>query len=121
MKPVFAALLLLSLGACASVERQRRTQLVGHWRYADEQQSCDYSFQPDGSFTGQVKFLRKVVSRFNGRWELRESALLYTYLSDSLGRIPPGTTDRDQILDIKEQSFLIQAANGEQRRYHRVR
>jgi hypothetical protein len=121
MKPVFAALLLFALGACASVERLSRAQLVGHWRYADQQQSCDYSFHPNGSFTGHVKFRTKVVSQFNGRWSLRKNALFYTYLSDSLARIPPGTTDRDQILEIKEQSFLIQAANGEQRRYHRVR
>ncbi len=120
MKTVLAALLLLSLGACASVEQRNRAQLVGHWEYADEQQSCDYSFRPDGSFTGQVKFQTKVVSKFNGRWSLRKNALLYTYLSDALGRIPPGTTDRDQILEIREQSFLIQAANGAQRRYHRV-
>jgi len=121
MKPVFAALLLLFLGACAGVERRSRAQLVGHWRYADRQQSCDYAFERNGSFTGEVKFRTKVVSRFNGRWSLRGSALLYTYLSDAFGRIPPGTTDRDQILEIKERSFLIQAANGEQRRYHRVR
>ena len=121
MKPVFAALLLFAMGACTTVERQSRAQLVGHWRYADQQQSCDYSFQPDGSFTGQVKFRTKVVSKFNGRWRLLESALFYTYLSDSLGRIPAGTTDRDQILEIRPQSFLIQAANGEQRRYQRVR
>jgi hypothetical protein len=121
MKPVFAALLLLSLGGCASVEHGSRARLVGHWRYADRQQSCDYAFERNGSFTGEVQFQKRIVSRFNGRWSLRGDALLYTYLSDAFGRIPPGTTDRDQILEIKERSFLIRAANGEQRRYQRLR
>lgn len=121
MKSVLAALFLLSFAACAAVERQSRAELVGHWRYADSTQSCDYSFKPDGSFTGQVRQRARIVSNFTGRWTVRGNALHYTYVSDVFGRIPPGATDRDQLLEIKRDSFLIQAANGEQRRYRRVR
>jgi hypothetical protein len=121
MKPVLAALFLLSLAACAGVERQSRAGLVGHWRYADSAQSCDYSFKPDGSFTGQVRHRAKIVSNFTGRWTVSGNALLYSYLSDVYGRIPPGTTDRDQLLQVRPESFLIKAANGDHRRYRRVR
>jgi hypothetical protein len=121
MKLVLAAFFLLSLAACASVERQSRAQLVGHWRYADSTQSCDYSFKPDGSFTGQVRHRARVVSNFAGRWTVRKDALHYTYVSDVYGRIPPGATDQDQLLEVKPESFLIKAANGDQRRYRRIR
>src|SRR5436190_1489067 len=120
MKPVLAALFLLSLAACAGVERQRRAELVGHWRYADSTQSCDYSFKPDGSFTGQVRQRTKVVSNFTGQWAVKGDALLYTYVSDVFGRIPPGATDRDQLLEVRAESFLIKATNGDQRRYRRI-
>jgi len=120
MKPVLVALFVLSLAACAGVERQSRSDLVGHWRYADSTQSCDYSFKADGSFTGQVRHRGRVVSNFTGRWAVRGNALHYTYISDVFGRIPPGATDQDQLLEIKPESFLIKAANGDQRRYRRI-
>jgi hypothetical protein len=93
---------------------------VGNWRYTDQVQSCQYSFKNDSSFTGEVKLRKKLISKFKGRWSVRGETLLYSYESDALGRIPPGATDRDQVLEITKDSFVIQAANGERRRYVRM-
>jgi hypothetical protein len=41
-------------------------------------------------------------------------------MSDEFDRIPAGATDRDQLVEVTKDSFLIQAANGERRRYLRV-
>jgi hypothetical protein len=121
MKAVFALISLLSLVACATVDSSSRgRQLVGSWRYTDQIQSCQYSFEGDGSFTGEVKLRKKLISKFKGRWSVRGQTLLYSYLSDALGRIPAGATDRDQLLEIRKDSFVIQAANGERRRYMRM-
>jgi hypothetical protein len=121
MKSALAFLSLVVLASCASVERRNGSDLVGSWRYVDSTQSCDYSFKGDGSFTGTVKLQKKLVSKFTGRWSVKDGALLYSYISDVFDRIPPGATDRDQLLEVKKDSFLIQAANGERRRYLRVR
>lgn len=121
MKSVLATFLLLLLCSCASLERRSRTELVGDWRYVDASQRCDYSFKPDGSFNGEVRLKAKLVSKFSGKWKISRTALLYTYTADALGRIPPGTTDQDQLLEIHKDSFVIQAANGDQRRYRRIR
>lgn len=121
MKSVLLSVLFLSLISCVSRDRENRAQLVGEWRYVDAEQSCDYSFKPDGSFTGKVKYRSKIVSKFNGRWNVTATSILYTYVKDAFDRIPAGTTDRDQLLDITEDSFLIRAANGDRRRYTRVR
>ena len=120
MKPVLAAFLLLALAACASVQQRDRAELVGHWRYQDETQSCDYTFASDGSFTGQVRQRKRIVSKFSGQWTREGNLLLYTYVSDVFGRIPAGAKDQDQLLEVKRDSFLIQAANGARRRYRRV-
>jgi hypothetical protein len=93
---------------------------VGDWRYADQIQSCQYSFKSDGSFTGSVKQRKKLVSKFTGRWSITDQTLHYRYLSDVLGSIPAGATDQDQLLEVKRDHFLIQAANGERRRYVRI-
>ena len=120
MKPILTALLLLSLGACAGIQSHSRSQLIGHWRYSDATQSCDYSFRPDGSFSGEVRQRTKIVSRFTGRWTIKGTGLVYTYVNDAFGRIPPGTLDRDELLEVKNGSFVIQAANGDRRRYRRI-
>ena len=119
MKEVLAFISLLSLAACATVDSPRPSRLVGNWRYADQVQSCQYSFESDGSFTGEVKLRKKLISKFKGRWSVRGRTLLYSYVSDALGRIPAGATDRDQLLEMRKDSFVIQAANGERRRYVR--
>ena len=121
MKQVLAALLLLSVAALANGSQINRPDLVGHWRYQDETQSCDYTFAADGSFTGEVKQGNKTISKFAGRWILKGNLIHYHYVSDRYGRIPAGAEDQDQLLSVKRDSFLIQAANGARRRYHRMR
>ena len=121
MKAFLAFISLLSLAACATLESPSRSrQLVGNWRYADRVQSCRYSFESDGSFTGEVKLRAKLISKFKGRWSVQGETLLYSYLSDALGGIPAGTIDRDALIEIKKNSFVIQAASGDRRRYVRM-
>jgi hypothetical protein len=120
MKSLLVLALLFSLASCASVDTRKQTELVGRWRYVDDKQSCEYSFERDGSFTGQVRHRAKIVSQFTGRWTVRGETLRYTYLSDTFGRIPAGATDRDQLLEVTPDSFVIQAANGDRRRYRRL-
>src|SRR2546421_7026233 len=120
MKAILALFSLLALSSCATVDRQSKSQLVGDWRYSDQTQSCHYSFRPDGSFSGEVTRRKKLVLKFTGRWKIDGRALNYIYLTEAFGRIPRGTADQDQLLELKKDSFLIQAANGDRRRYLRV-
>jgi hypothetical protein len=121
MKAVLAFISLLSIASCRTVVSPNAVQqLAGDWRYVDQIQSCHYSFKSDGSFTGEVKHRAKLVSKFTGRWWVTHQAIHYRYLTDALGSIPPGATDRDQLLEVKKDSFVIQAANGERRRYVRI-
>jgi len=120
MKAIFALFSLLALSSCATIDRQNKSPLVGDWRYSDENQSCHYSFKPDGSFSGEVKRRTKLVLKFTGRWRIEGKELNYVYLSEAFGRIPRGATDRDQLLEVKKDSFWIQAANGDRRRYRRI-
>jgi hypothetical protein len=109
------------LASCASLPSDGENSLVGEWRYADKTQSCRYHFQRDGTFTGEVRLKTKLVSKFAGTWAVRGDSLLYTYVDDELGRIPAGATDRDKLLRVQRDSFLIEAADGSRRQYVRVR
>ncbi|HEX4631559.1 MAG TPA: hypothetical protein VH188_11405 [Chthoniobacterales bacterium] len=119
MKAVLALFLLLVIASCTTTGSPARSKLVGNWRYSDAIQSCHYSFNADGSFSGEVTRGGKLVLKFAGQWKMEKHAILYVYLSETRGRIPRGTTDRDQLIELEEDSFVIQAANGERRRYVR--
>jgi len=115
------ALISCLLASCASFPSASRNSLVGEWRYADDIQSCHYAFKKDGNFTGEVSHRARIVSRFRGRWAVKGDVLFYNYISDAFGRIPAGARDQDKLLSVKSDSFLIEAADGNRRRYLRIR
>lgn len=120
MKAVLA-LTLCSLASCAGWSSNSPSSLVGEWRYADKIKGCHYVFNRNGTFAGDVVFHGKTMSKFTGRWSIEGDALLYSYISDALGKIPPGVTDRDKLLNVQREFFIIQAADGSKRKYVRVR
>jgi hypothetical protein len=119
MRAVLAFMLFL-MASCAGVGPSSPS-LVGEWRYADRIQACRYVFNPDGSFEGDVVYRTKLISKFKGRWSVIDDVLLYTYISDALHKIPAGATDRDKVLSVQREFFVIEAADGSRRKYLRVR
>ena len=114
-------LTLLLLTSCALLSPEPGVTLAGEWLYKDSVQSCRYVFKKDGTFTGEVTQLGQSLSRFTGKWTLQGDALLYQYTGDELGRIAPGTQDRDKLLTTERDHFVIEASDGSQRTYRRVR
>ena len=117
----FISLAFLLLISCVSIERSTSRRLTGEWLYADKTQSCRYIFQRDGTFNGEVLVQAKLISKFAGRWSVEGHTLSYRYEKDLLGRIPPGALDHDNLLAVGQDSFTIEAADGSQREYRRIR
>jgi hypothetical protein len=119
MKVIFVLGFAL-MTSCAVMQSSMERKLTGEWRYTDKIQSCHYVFQGNGAFSGEVIYHQKLISKFTGRWSVKDDVLLYHYTSDALDRIPAGTMDRDQLLIVQKDFFVIQAANGSRRRYSRI-
>jgi len=109
------------MASCAGLGSNSRRELIGEWRYSDATQSCHYIFKGDGFFAGEVTYRGKLMSKFTGRWSVEENAILYTYLSDEMKKIPAGAKDRDKLLRIQRDAFVIEAADGSRRRYFRIK
>jgi hypothetical protein len=121
--PVFKAALafVALLGAsCATLEQSRESKLVGQWRTTNPQATVDYTFVKDGTFSGRVTSEGAVVANFTGKWELEAGEILYEYISDTAGGIAPGTRDRDKLLTIAADHFVIEARDGSRRKYLRI-
>ena len=56
-----------------------------------------------------------------GQWSVDGDTLFYTYSSDELDRLPAGATDRDKLLSVHPDFFIIEAADGSKRKYLRIR
>lgn len=95
--------------------------MVGKWQTVDQRGiRADYEFLSDGTFSGSVRSDDGfILSQYTGKWQLRGGAILYQYTSDKKGRIPPGTKDRDKVLRIDRDYFVIEAADGSVRKYVR--
>jgi hypothetical protein len=115
----FGALLVAS---CASVGEQTESKLIGRWHSIDQRgHTAELSFLGNGTFSGSVSGDDgSLISQFTGRWLLRDGAILYQYTSDKTGRIRVGTKDRDKLLRIERDYFVIEAADGSVRKYVRA-
>ena len=118
--PAALALIALLLASCASVERTRQNKLVGKWRTTSARATVDYTFVKDGTFSGRVTSAGRIVANFTGKWSLTSDEILYEYITDSAGSIAPGTRDRDKLLTIAPDHFVIEARDGSRRKYLRV-
>ncbi len=105
--------------SCGTVTRLPARELVGQWRCRLGPQTCQYVFRENGTFSGYVTEGGALLSNFSGRWRRNGDAIHYEYTNDTVGKIPPGTTDRDTLVEIARNYFVIEAADGSRRRYVR--
>jgi hypothetical protein len=96
------------------------SEFIGHWRYVGESQRCDYTFHQDGTFTGEVSEEGRVILEFAGKWSVEGDTLKYELTKSSTGKIAPGTTDDDKIIEITRDYYIIATHEGVKRQYSRV-
>jgi len=116
----FLLLAAFCVASCATVGEKGEPTLVGRWRWTDSRHTAEYAFLRDGTFTGFVTGDGALLSKFAGKWLVREGAILYEYTSDKTGRIQAGTRDRNKLLAAAHDHFVIEAADGSVRKYVRV-
>ncbi|CAN5537215.1 hypothetical protein BH18VER1_BH18VER1_17170 [soil metagenome] len=114
------ALFALVVGSCATTRHSAARQLVGQWRATTQSRTAQYDFAADGTFTGSVTSGGRIIADFSGRWSVTNGAILYIYTDDKKGAIAPGTKDRDELLRVADDHFIIRTADGSERRYLRV-
>ncbi|HEV3409657.1 MAG TPA: hypothetical protein VG095_05150, partial [Chthoniobacterales bacterium] len=81
----------------------------------------EYTFMEDGTFHGSVGRKGQVVWAFSGKWSLDGDTINYEFSKSSLERVPDGTTDRDKLVEITKDAYVIEARDGKRRTYSRVK
>lgn len=119
MKIKLLSLLLFSVAA-SGLAGPTKEQLIGHWRYIGEQQTSDYTFLDDGTFTGDLVEDGKIVLHYSGKWSLEGDKLIYEFTKCSPEVIKAGTTDQDRITDLTPEYYIVETRYYSRRQYSRV-
>ena len=117
------AILVLSgllLASCLTSGGINQNRLVGKWRSTGERHTAEYLFLGNGTFSGSVSSGAAVVSQFVGKWSVSGDSILYEYVRDIKGTIPAGTKDRDTLVAVAKDHYIIEAADGSRRKYVRI-
>ena len=116
----FASLVSAVSPAPEAPRSAEAVELVGTWRYSNDQQLTTYSFERNGTFTAALK-TETGTRTFSGLWELKDGSINYTFTSDSADRQLEGKQDADRLERIDQSSFVIIAGDGTRRTYWRVK
>lgn len=101
------------LTASAALARSDlRAQLIGVWHIEDQELSSSMAFFQDGSFEGSVSRAGKSLWKCRGSWRIAGRWLHYKYTESNLARIPPGTTDRDKVVDVSDDTLILEGEAG---------
>jgi hypothetical protein len=117
-----AAMLLVGCATeTAPPPTPRAGELIGHWRRLDPPKEllAEITFAPDGTFSARATTHERLFAKARGKWTLQNNTLYYEYTSSSTWRVRIGTKDRDRILDITKDYFVVQNIDGERHRWNR--
>lgn len=108
-----------ALGPCVAEPPAETSKLAGTWRYQDKEQVSTYVFHPEGTFNAELRTDEK-VRKFEGLWVIEKGMITYTYKKDSYGRAN-SVVESDRLIRLDESSYTIEAGDGNQRTYWRVK
>jgi hypothetical protein len=118
--PAIAFALLILARPLVVADSPRSDDLIGHWRHVNEEKVGEIVFNHDGTYSGHVAHNGAKVWEFAGKWSIEGKILSYEYTRSSCENIPAGTRDQDKLLELAQNYYLIEAADGRRRAYWRV-
>lgn len=117
---IVAAAAFVAMVFSSGAEEFKADDLIGTWRYEDVTRIAEGTFKKNGTYTSKIIKAGVVTLEIDGKWSLEDGMILYEITKSSEPRIPAGIRDRDRILKLTEDTYIIQAVNGARREYKRV-
>src|SRR5438552_12836498 len=87
-------------------------QLVGCWRGREGAYTCDWVLQRDGTFTADVSQRGVAISRSIGTWTIEGGELVSVCTKDEFDLIGPGHIERDMLLEVSADYFILGTRQG---------
>jgi hypothetical protein len=94
-------------------------KILGHFRTGNFSNNCDIHFKVRGYYSGICSSKNKILWTYSGVWQIKGHYLNTLYTKSSLRSVPPGTKDKDKIIEIKDNYFIIENQSGRISKYVR--
>jgi hypothetical protein len=95
-------------------------QLVGSWRVRQGAYVCDWVLKSDGTFVADVAEHGITISHVIGGWVIEGTELVSTSTKDEFDLVRPGHQERDVLLVISADYFVLRTRQGIRRKYERI-
>ena len=105
-----------SLAEAAGVDQR----LLGRWVCDVGEVTVEMTFLPNGLFKGRLIGHGGVSFAGEGKWSVEGNRLFYLYTKYSIPRNQESKPDVDILIEVGDGFFVVQAHDGQRRRYTRV-
>lgn len=114
-------LLVVMNATLASAAEISALSLIGRWKHVESPQTMsELVFREDGTFSGSTVKDGAAYTGYEGKWLIRGASLYYLYTKVSSPYIKPGQKDKDTILEIGRDYFVLKLHDGRTSRYERI-
>jgi len=120
---VFAALLALAiyLPLAMADDYSRNPRLVGHWTYNGPDGVATLIIAADGRWSGTFTPPGQTEAQFEGKWITYNDHIHWLYTKSSTPKVKPGARDKDRLVEIGEDFFVLHTRTNREPRYVRVK
>jgi hypothetical protein len=120
---IFAVLIILAMHLPLAVADgySRNPRLVGHWTYKGPEASSILIISKDGTWSGTVTLPDQPEAQFEGKWLTDEEHIYWLYTKSSSPKVKPGGRDKDKLVEITEDFFVVDTRSNRRVKYIRVK
>jgi len=94
---------------------------VGHWLYKSADAIATLAIEADGTWSGTLTLPGQPEDRFEGRWTTDGEFIYWFYTKSSTPKIKPGAQDKDKIVEVGKDYFVLHTQHDHQPKYVRVK
>jgi hypothetical protein len=99
----------------------RDPRFVGHWRHKGDTAASVLTIGKDGTWSATVAVDNGPVYEVAGKWLTDEHYIYWLYTESTSPYAPPGTRDKDRLIDIADDYFVTARRDGKRTKYERIK
>jgi hypothetical protein len=118
-------LAVLALGTCLQLALadgySRNSRLVGRWIHDGPDSVATLALAADGTWSGTVTLRGQPEAQFEGKWLTDKDYIYWLYTKSSTPKVKPGARDKDKLMEIGDDYFVLHTRDNREPKYVRTK
>ena len=99
----------------------RDPRFVGQWHHKSDTAASVLTVGKDGTWSATVAVDNGPIYEAAGKWLTDEHYIYWLYTKSTSPYAPPGTRDKDRLIDIADDYFVTARRDGKRAKYERIK